>query len=185
VEPELASSYTIARNGAPTHPLAAAAAAVATLPASAAALAAARAKIELDETYDAEARAAGESLKIASGPETAHWDENRLAMLKMLTELFHPRHFGFTRLFLSPAEAAASSPPVLTLLPIRDMVANGEIADPFEFAWRVRHVIAACYLGHGNPVNGNPAARKAERLDALFEQQVRSNTRGGNAVGIQ
>jgi hypothetical protein len=47
------------------------------------------------------------------------------------------------------------------------------------------HVIAACFLEHGNPVNGNPVATKADRLDALFEQQVRSNTRGGNAVGIQ
>jgi ribosomal protein L25 (general stress protein Ctc) len=37
------------------------------------------------------------------------------------------------------------------------------------------HVIAACYLGHGNPLHGNPVARKAERLDALFEQLVNGN----------
>jgi len=38
----------------------------------------------------------------------------------------------------------------------------------------VRHVFASAYLAYGNPVYGNPLAKKAEKLDALFEQQVDS-----------
>eukprot|EP00962_Isochrysis_galbana_P051537 scaffold22985_cov67-Isochrysis_galbana.AAC.1 len=89
----------------------------------------------------------------------------------MLTELFQPRHLPFTRPFLSPTEAGAFSPPVLTLLPLRDLVVAGVVADPSEFSWRLRHVVAVCYLGHGNPLHGSPVAKKAEKLDALFEQQ--------------
>lgn len=49
---------------------------------------------------------------------------------------------------------------------------SGEVADPFVFACHVRHVFASCYLGHGNPFGGAAIAKKCERLDALFEQQV-------------
>ena len=128
-------------------------------------------KSELDLKADAEARAAADSLREEAVEELdLEWDESRRAMLKILQEMCSPRHLSFSRPFLSPSEAAAASPPLLTLLHVRDRVLAGELGDIFAFACAVRHVFASCYLAHGSPLNGGAVARKCERLDLVFEQ---------------
>ncbi|EOD13337.1 hypothetical protein EMIHUDRAFT_119883, partial [Emiliania huxleyi CCMP1516] len=124
-------------------------------------------KSELDLKADAEARAAADSLREEAVEELdLEWDESRRAMLKILQEMCSPRHLSFSRPFLSPSEAAAASPPLLTLLHVRDRLLAGELGDIFAFACAVRHVFASCYLAHGSPLNGGAVARKQVRARA-------------------
>lgn len=93
------------------------------------------------------------------------------AMLRLLYELFSPKHFSFSKPFVDAVEAEKEGITV-NLADVRRRFVNGGFSQMSDFVSEVRNVFAHCYMKFGNP-NDNMTSKRCLRLDEVFERNVK------------
>lgn len=103
-------------------------------------------------------------------PEGMELSDEQEAMLRILQELFSPKHYSFSKPFVDEDEAKREGISQ-TLLDVRTRFSSGELLHMSEFAADVRNTFALCYMKFGHPYH-SAVAKRCSRLDEVFEQNV-------------
>ena len=92
-------------------------------------------------------------------------------MLKILQELFSPKHHAFNRPFVCEAGAEDGAGVQPNLWDLFQTFKRGSLHGMSGFAAEVRSIFYKCYHTFGLP-EASPLSKQCEKLDLVFEQQV-------------